>query len=93
MRVKLENNDDEYRIDMSPQPSTSNSIDVSAKMHTVEQIADVPKCDGEDETVTVKEGVSTLFPLRLLIFSVRGRIRRVVGQRQPQNQKGHQPPQ
>ena len=29
-------------IDMSPQPSTSNSIDVSAKMQTVEQIAGVP---------------------------------------------------
>ena len=34
---------------------------------------------GEDERWLLKEGVPTLFPLRLLIFSFREKIRRVVG--------------
>ena len=34
-------------IDMSPQLSTSNSVDVSAKMQTIEQIADVLKSDDD----------------------------------------------
>ena len=43
-------------IDMSPQPSTSNSIDVSAKMQTVEQIADVPICD-DDTNASMRKAI------------------------------------
>ena len=41
-------------IDMSPQPSTSNSIDVSAKMQTVEQIPDLPVCDDDTNASQMK---------------------------------------
>ena len=43
-------------IDVSPQPSTSNSIDVSAKMQTVEQIADVPICD-DDTNASMRKAI------------------------------------
>ena len=41
-------------IDMSPQPSTSNRIDVSVKMQTVEQIADVLICDDDTNALMRK---------------------------------------
>ena len=42
----------ESGIDMSPQLSTLNRIDVSAKMQTVEQIADVLICDDTNNAST-----------------------------------------
>ena len=43
-------------IDMSPQPSTSDSIDVSAAIQTVEQIADVPSCD-DDTNASMRKAI------------------------------------
>ena len=43
-------------MSMSPQPSTSNSIDVSVTMQTVERIADVPTCD-DDTNASMRKAI------------------------------------
>ena len=55
-RENLKTTTMETGIDMSPQLSTSNSIDVSAKMQTVEQIADVPTCD-DDTNASMRKAI------------------------------------